>query len=430
MAKVIKREEGLVKFEFEVSVEDFQKATVNVYNRTKNKFRVPGFRKGKATKGIIERHYGEGVFYEDALNEVLPSAIDSAINELGIKLAARADINIKELDPKNKIVIEASAPERPEFELGDYKGVEIEIPSSKVTEEEIDAHINQELSKNARIVEVEDRAIEPMDTVIIDFVGTIDGKEFDGSSATNYSLKIGSKSFIEGFEEGLIGKNKGEVVDINVTFPEDYNAKELAGKDAVFNVTIHEIKEEKLPELDDDFVMDISEFDTVAEYKDSIKEKLEKQKKDSEEGVKKNAALKHLSDITVVDIHERTIDEEVDTMLREFEQNLSRSGLDIKTYMQFTGSSVEELKEEMKATAENRVKNEYILEKLIDVEKIEISKDELETELKKVADARSLDVEKIRSIYEVDDYKYFKELIAKDKAVDFLVENAVFKEEK
>ncbi len=427
MAKVIKREEQIVKFEFEISPEDFKQATTEVYKKTKHRFNVPGFRKGHAPKGMIENHYGSGVFYEEALNQLLPVELQKAIEELNIELAARADIDIKELDPKNSIVIEASAPEKPEFELGDYNGVEIEIPSTEATDEEVENVLKEELKKNARIVEVTDRKAEPTDTVIIDFKGTVDGEEFEGSSATNFTLQLGNHTFIEGFEEQIVGREKGEEFDVNVTFPDNYHAEELAGKDAVFAVKLHEIKEEKLPELDDDFIMDISEFDTVDEYKANIKEKIAKEKQDNEESVKKNAVLKNLADITVVDIHDRAVDEEVERMIGEFEENLSRSGLDINTYMQFTGGSIESLKEDMKDSAESRIKNEYILEKLVKVENIEISEADVETELGKIAEMKDIDIERLKEVYAVDNYSYFKELIAKDKAVELLVEKAKFK---
>ncbi len=428
MAKIIKNEDNLITFEFEISPDDFRKATNAVYKRTKGRFSVPGFRKGHAPKGIIEKQYGEGIFYEDALNDLLPSEMDKAINELDIKLAARADVDITELEPKTSIIIQATAPVVPEFELGDYKDVEVEIESLVATDEDVENMVNAELKKNARIVEVEDRAAELDDTVIIDFKGMIDGEVFEGSSANNYSLKLGSNSFIPGFEEQIIGKDRGEEFDVNVTFPETYHAEDLAGKDAVFSVKIHEIKEEKVPELDDDFVMDVSEFDTVDEYKEDLKAKITEEKQARAENVKRGAALNHLADITVIDIHDRAIDEEVEEMLREFEQNLSRSGLDLETYVKFTGGDIEAIKADMRETAEARIKNDYILNKIIKLEEIEVSDEEVEAEIEKLATEQGVNLKELKKIYKSDNYGYLKSHMAKNKAMDLLVENAKFKE--
>ncbi len=422
--EILKKENSEVTIKVTVAAEEFDKAVLAVYNKDKGKFNIPGFRKGKAPKSIIEKQYGEGVFYEDAVNSLLQVHYEKALDELSIEPVARPDIDIEEVAAKSNLVFTAVVTVAPEFELDGYKGIEVEKINSEVTDEMIDTEIEKTRNMNARLVSVTDRPVQNDDTVIIDYKGFVGEHQFDGGTAEDQELVIGSGKFIPGFEEQLIGSNVGDHVHVNVTFPEVYHSEELAGKDATFHVTVKDIKFKELPALDDEFAKDVSEFDTLDAYKASLKAELEVSAAESAKSAQRDKVIDKVAELITVEIPEKMIATEVDGMLKEFDQQLKYQGLSLDQYVQFTGGSFDALKEQMKPDALARVKTSLVIEKVMNQEAIEVTAEDVEAELVKIAEMQKRDIEEIRNLFKQDDFEYLKSNLKSRKTVDFLVDNA------
>ena len=379
--KVEQLEHNMAQLTIEVPASDFTKAIESVYAKQKNKISIQGFRKGKVPRKIVEKMYGAEVFYEDAANELLPEAYGKAADECELDIVSMPTIDIVTMKEGENFVFTAKVATRPDVELGKYVGVTVTKIDCSVTDEEIDEEINKELERNARTVTVERKAKDG-DTVIIDFEGYSGGKKFDGGTAQNQTLVLGSHSFIDNFEEQLIGCEAGDDVDVNVTFPENYHEQSLAGEDALFKVKVHEVKEKQIPALDDEFAQDVSEFDTVAEYKESVKKTIEERKLSDAKLKKEDEAVEKVINKSKMDIPDAMIDTQVQKMLDEFAQRLSMQGMNIQQYLQFSGTSVDELKTQMRPDAEKTVKGSLVLEKIADTENIEATEEEIEEELK------------------------------------------------
>ena len=421
MATNEKTEKNVVSFEFSASAEEFKAATFKAYKKNVGKINIQGFRRGKAPKAIIERYYGKEVFYEDAVNIILPDAYDKAIKEQNIDAVAQPEIDVKEISEDKGVVFTAKVAVKPEFELGQYKGVKVKKVIHKTTEKEINAEIERVRERNARLINVEDRAIEKDDTAVIDFEGFVDGKAFDGGKGENYELKIGSGQFIPGFEDQLIGKNIGEDVVVSVKFPEDYHAEELKGKDAEFKVKIHAIKKQELPELDDEFAKDVSEFDTFEEYKADVTKKLKESNKNRSKQEYENKVLEAVAEGTEIDIPQAMIDANVDGSIRDFAMQMQYQGIDMGQYMKMTGMTMDALRAQFLPEAEKKVKMSLILEKVAKVEGLEVTDEEVEAEYKSIADANKMKIEDVKKYLKAEDVKENK---LTQKTVEFLVENA------
>ena len=424
MSTVEKVEKNVVSFEFSVSAEEFEKAVEKAYRKNVGKINIQGFRKGKAPRQIIEKYYGKEIFYEDAINIVLPDAYDKAIEENNIYPVSQPEIDLKgEIDKENGVTFTAKVTVRPEFEIGTYKGVKAKKVSHRTLKKDIDAEIEKLRERNSRVVPVEDRAVQKDDIANIDFEGFTDGVAFEGGKGENFDLTIGSGQFIPGFEDQLIGANIGDEVEVNVTFPEEYHAEDLKGKDAMFKVKVNSIKVKELPELNDDFAQDVSEFDTLEDLKKDTKEKLakaneERSKHETEENVI-NAVLK----ATEIDIPEAMIDTQIQNMIRDFDMQMRYQGMDIQKYMQYTGTTMEMMKEQFKEEAEKRVKTSLILEKVCELEKIDVTAEEIEAEYNKTVEGSGMKIEDVKKYMPEEDVK---ERIKGDKTVKFLVDNADF----
>ncbi|WZL74125.1 trigger factor [Clostridiaceae bacterium 35-E11] len=422
-ATVVKKENNEVTLKIEVNAETFEKAIQKAYNKMKNKFSLPGFRKGKAPRKLIELHYGEGVFYEEAINEVWPQAYEAAINEHNLEPVDRPSLDIDEINKGENVVFTATVTVKPEVKLGDYKGIEVEKKEYNVKEEDVEKEIEQLRERNGRLVAVE-RPVKDGDTVIIDYAGFVGEEQFEGGTAEKQTLVIGSGQFIPGFEEQLIDAKIGEEIEVKVTFPEKYHSDELAGKDAVFKVTIHEIKEKELPELDDEFAKDVSEHDTLVALKEDLKNKLEETAKKRAEQELKDALIEKVVANTEIDIPEVMIEHQIDDMLNEFSYQLQYQGLNLETYLQYTNTKMEDMREQMKNDAYNRVKTQLTLEAIKDIENFEVADEETDAEVEKYAKQYNTDVEKFKKSLRPQDYENIREGIKIRKVVDFLVENA------
>lgn len=428
MKSVIEKKEGnKVSFNIGIEWDEFEKGLQKAYLQNRGKFNIPGFRKGKTPRKIIEMNYGEEVFYDDAINFVLPEKYDMAIEELKIEPVDRPEVDIEEIEKGKDIVVKIDVDVKPEVKLGDYKNIELEKKDYSVTDEMVETELNGLRESNARLVDANDREIQEGDLVTIDFVGTKDGEEFEGGSAEGHKLEIGSKSFIPGFEEGLIGHKKEEVVDVDVKFPEEYHEESLAGKDAKFKVTIHDIKKKELPELDDELAKDISEFDTLEELKGDIKEKISEELVKQERAEKENSILEKLMEISEVDIPEGMIETQIDEEVRQFDFRLRNQGLELEKYIELTGSNIDDLREQLKPTAKQRVNVDLILEALVEAEKIEVNEEEIDKELEKLAKQYSAeDTEGFVKDMKRGDLEFLKKGIANSKAMELLLENAKF----
>lgn len=404
----------------------FEAAVNKAYLKQRKNITVHGFRKGKAPRSFIEKMYGEGVFYEDALEILYPDAVEEAIKEAGLEIVDTPfDLEVPEMG-KDGVVLKLKVTVKPEIELGEYKGLKATKKSCKVSTDEVKAELNRMLEQNARMVTVEDRAVKKGDITVIDFDGYVDGEAFEGGKAEGYELTIGSGQFIPGFEDQIIGHKTGEEFDVNVKFPKDYH-EGLSDKDAVFKIKLHEIKVKELPALDDEFVKDVSDKDTVEELKKSIKADLEKSKKAEADNEVNNALMEMVADGVKAEIPQAMIEKKIDSNIDEFAYRLQMQGLDLKTYLQYTGMDVEKFREGYKASAEKQVKLDLAIEKIIEVEKITVLEEELEAEYKKFADAYNMDIEAVKKA--VSEEALTKDLQAK-KAMDFIVDNAVVTEEK
>ncbi len=425
MSTVEKIEKNVVSFEFSVTAEEFEKAIEKAYKKNVGKINIQGFRKGKAPRKLIEKYYGVEIFYEDAVNIVLPDAYDKAVEENKIFPVDQPEIDIKgEISKETGVTFTAKVTVKPEFELGEYKGIKASKVSHRTLKKDVDAEIEKLRERNSRMVPVEDRAVKKDDIANIDFEGFVDGVAFDGGKGEGFDLTIGSGQFIPGFEDQLIGKNIGEDVEVNVTFPEEYHAEELKGKAAVFKVKINSVKVKELPELDDEFAKDVSEFDTLEELQKDVKEKLsaagkERAKHETEENV-----IKAVCDATEIDIPEAMINSQIDKMIRDFDMQMRYQGLSIDQYMQYTGITVDAMREQFKEDATKNVKTSLILEKVCEVEGIDAKASEIEKEYANMAEKNSMKVEDIKKYVQDAD---IKERIKAEKTIKFLVDNADLK---
>lgn len=423
--KIEKLEGSMAKLIIDVAAEEFESACEKAYQKNKKKISVPGFRAGKVPRKVIEKMYGKEVFFEDAANIIIPDAYEKAYDEAikEIEIASAPKIEVVDMEAGKPFVFSAEVALKPEIKLGKYKGVEVEKTAVEVTEEEVNAAIETERQNAARIVSV-DRAVKNGDTVTIDFEGFVDGVAFEGGKGENYNLEIGSHSFIDTFEDQIIGKNKDDEFDVNVTFPKEYQAAELAGKPAVFKVKIHEIKEKQLAELDDDFASDVSSYDTFAEYKDSVRKNLEDKKADDAKKAKEDAAVNAIIEDSEIEIPEMMLATTQREMLDEFAQRLQYQGMNIEQYFQYTGMNAETMMAQIKPQAEQKIKTQLVLEAIVKAENIEVSDAEYEEELKKIADSYKMEVDKVKETFAGDREDMFKKDIAMQKAVDFVRDNA------
>lgn len=423
--KVEKLEGSLAKLIIDVSAEEFEAACEKAYQRNKKKISVPGFRAGKVPRKVVEKMYGKEVFFEDAANIIIPDAYektyDEAIKEL--EIASAPKIEVVEMEAGKPFVFSAEVALKPEIKLGKYKGVEVEKTDVEVTEEEINEAIERERQNAARIVSV-DRAVQNGDTVTIDFEGFVDGVAFEGGKGENYNLEIGSHSFIDTFEDQIIGKNKDDEFDVNVTFPAEYQAAELAGKPAVFKVKIHEIKEKQLAELDDDFASDVSSYDTFAEYKESVKKNLSDKKADDAKKEKEDAAINAVIEDSEIEIPEMMLATTQREMLDEFAQRLQYQGMNIEQYFKYTGQNPETMMAQIKPQAEQKIKTQLVLEAIAKAEKIEITEEDINAEIKKIAENYHMEEDKVRETIADDREDALKKDLAMQRALDFVRDNA------
>ena len=422
--QVEKLENNTAKLTIEVPAEEFDKAIQAAYQKNKNKFNVPGFRKGKVPYAMVEKMYGAGVFYEEAANELIPDAYANAAAESELEIVARPEINVTQIEKGKSFIFEAEVTLKPEIKLGKYKGVKVEAMDTTVTDEDVAAELDKVKEQNARLVAADDKAVEDGDQTTIDFEGFVDGVAFEGGKGEDYPLTIGSHSFIDTFEEQLIGKKVGEEVEVNVTFPEQYQAKELAGKPAMFKVTIKEIKVKEYPELDDDFAQDVSEFDTLDEYKADIKKKLEEKKAQEAEADKESKVIEAIVNDSEMDIPEKMIEAQCQQMVEEFAQNIAMQGISFDQYMQFTGTTVDQLTEQVKPQAEARVQSSLVLEAIVKAEKIEASDEEFDEEIKRMAERYQMEADKVNELLSDDDKKNIRADICARKAAKLVVEKA------
>lgn len=415
------------KYELEISVDKdkFEDAVSKVFKREQKRISVPGFRKGKAPRTIIEKYYGEGVFYEDAINMLYPSEYEAAVKEAGIEPVDRASVEVLSVG-KDGLEFKATVTVKPEVELGEYKGIKAVKKIYKVTDDEVEHELSHVQERNARILSVEDRAAQNGDIVVIDYEGFVDNVPFEGGKAEKQNLELGSKTFIPGFEDQIVGHNIGDEFDVNVTFPEEYHAKELAGKAAVFKVKLHEIKTRELPALDDEFAKDVSEFDTLDEYKADIKKHIQEAKDRRAANDVEDAIIDQIIAGMKAEIPEVMFENSIDNMVNDFAYRLQMQGLNLDTYLQYTGMDMDSFRKTFREQAERQVKIRLALEKIAELEKLEASAEDLENEYKKIADQYKIDVEKVKSAIKEEDVK--KDILM-NKAIDFVRDNAVITEE-
>ena len=423
-AELVKKEGNKVTLKITVDNNKFEEAVNKAYNKTKGKYNIPGFRKGKAPKVVIETQYGKGVFYNDAIDMLFPEVYPEAIKELNIDPIDRPDLDIEEISKDNGLVMVENVEVKPEFELGAYKGIEISKVDNTVSEEDVEARLNEMVNRNARLTSVEDKALENGDTAVIDFEGFKNGVAFEGGKGENYNLVIGSNTFIPGFEDQLVGKKAGEEVEVNVTFPEAYHAENLAGKPVVFNVKVNDVKVKEVPALDDEFAKDTTEFETLAELRADVKAKLEEQAKNAADAEMRNALVEKVSANTEVEVPEAMVQHQIDNMLMELNYQLQYQGLNLEQLLQMTGRGLDELREERRADAERLVKSSLVLEAIAEKENVEANDADVDDELEKMAAMYNMEVEKIKSSLRETDIEDIKGQIKIRKTLDLLVENA------
>lgn len=422
--QVEKLEKNMAKLTVEVSAEDFKAAIKKAYNKTKNRFAIPGFRKGKASQAVIEKMYGEAVFYEDAADEAINSTYAEAMKESGLDIVSRPEITVEQIGKDQAFIYSALVAVKPEVTLGEYKGVEVEKADAAVTAEDVEAELKRVQEQNARLLTVEDRPVADGDQTVIDFEGFVDGKGFEGGKAEDYPLTIGSHSFIDTFEEQLIGKNIGEECEVNVTFPTEYHAAELAGKPAMFKVTVKEIKVKELPALDDEFASEVSEFDTLDEYKQDIEKKLQERKEKAAASQNEDRVVAKVVENASMEIPEKMIDAHVDNMLRETAQRMQSQGLSMDLYMKYTGMTADQMKDQMRPEAVKRIQTRLVLEAVVKAENIETSEEKLDEEIAKMAEAYKMEADKLKSYMTDSDKDQMKQDLAVQAAVDLLVSEA------
>ena len=422
--QVEKLEKNMAKLTIEASAEDFEKAIQKVYLKARGRINIPGFRKGKAPRKLIEKMYGTGVFYEDAANDLIPTAYAEALKDCDLEIVSRPEINVTQIEAGKPFIFTAEVAVKPEVTLGEYKGVEVEKSDVEVTEEDINKEVDKERENNSRTIDVDDRAVESGDIIKLDFDGSVDGVPFEGGKAENYTLTIGSGSFIPGFEDQLIGTKIGEEKDVTVTFPEDYHEKSLAGKEAVFKCKVNAITVKELPDADDEFASEVSEFETLAEYKEDIKKKLT-EKKEKEARAKKEAhAVEKAVENATMEIPDAMIDTQVQSMMEDFARRMQSQGLSLEQYFQFTGMDAKKMHDQMKPEALKRIQNSLVLEAVAKAENIEISDEKVDEEIAKMAEAYKMEVEKLKGIIGDSERDQMKKDLAVQAAADLIADAA------
>lgn len=422
--QVEKLEKNMAKLTVEVSAEDFKAAIKKAFNKNKNRFSIPGFRKGKAPQAMIEKMYGEGVFYEDAADEAINASYAEAMKESGLDIVSRPEVTIEKIGKDEPFVYSALVAVKPEVTLGQYKGVEVEKADASVSAEDVEAELKKVQEQNARLLTVEDRGVEDGDQTVIDFEGFVDGKGFEGGKAEDYPLTIGSHSFIDTFEEQLIGKKIGEECEVNVTFPTEYHAADLAGKPATFKVTVKEIKVKELPELNDEFASEVSEFDTLDEYKKDVEKKLAEKKEIEANSKNEDAVVAKVVENASMEIPDKMIDAQAENMVQDMARRMQSQGLSLDMYLKYTGMTVEQMKEQARPDAEKRIRTRLVLEAVAQAENIQISDEKVDEEIAKMAEAYKMEVDKLKSYMSESDIKQMKEDLAVQQAVDLLVAEA------
>lgn len=423
--QVEKMEKNMAKLTIEVSAEELEKAIQRAYLKQRGKISVPGFRKGKVPRQMLEKMYGVEIFYDDAANSLIPEAYGKAYDECELEIVSQPKVEVVQLEKGKPFIFTAEVAVKPEVTLGEYKGLKVDKVSNRVTAKEVEAKLEEEQKKNARTIVVEDRAVQDGDEVVLDFEGFVDGVAFEGGKGENYPLTIGSGSFIPGFEEQLIGAEAEKEVEINVTFPEEYHAADLAGKAAVFKCTVHEIKAKELPELDDEFASEVSEFDTLDAYKADIKAKIKEQKLADGNRKKEDQAVEKAVANATMEIPEAMIDTQVSQMAQDFAQRMQQQGLSMEQYFQFTGLTAEKMREELRPQAVKRIETRLVLEAIVKAENIEITDERIDEELAKMAEAYKMEVEKLKEFMGENEKEQMKMDLAVQEAVTFLVDNAV-----
>ncbi len=422
--QVEKLENNMAKLTIEVSAEDLEKALEAAYQKEKNKISIPGFRKGKVPRAMVEKMYGAGIFYEDAANSLMQQNYPAAVDESGIDIVSRPSVDVVQLEKGKPFIFTAEVAVKPEVTLGKYLGVTVSKVDTTVTDEEVDAALEKERNNNARTVSVTDRPVQSGDTAVIDFEGFVDGVAFEGGKGENHPLEIGSHSFIDTFEDQLIGKNAGDEVDVNVTFPEQYQAAELAGKPALFKVKIHEVKAKELPELNDEFASDVSEFETLAEYKESLKKNLQQQKENEAKKTKEDEAIQKIIDKSKMDLPEAMITTQCENMIEEFSQRLAQSGLSMEQYLQFSGMTMDKMMEQVRPEAISRIQSSLVLEQIAKEENIEVTDEDVDAEIAKMAANYGMEADKLKEYMGDAEKASMKRELAITKAVDLIMENA------
>jgi len=425
--QVEKLEKSMAKLTITVEATKFDAAVDSAYQKNKGKIALPGFRKGKAPRAMIEKMYGTGVFFEDAANELIPEAYETAAKESELEIVAQPEIEVTQMDKGTDFIFTATVAIKPEVTLGDYKGIEVEKKEAEVSEEEITAEIDKAREANSRLITIEDRATEDGDTVIIDFDGYVDGKQFEGGYAEDYTLVLGSHSFIDNFEDQLVGKNLGEDVEVNVTFPEEYHVDELKGKPALFKVKIKEIQKKELPELDDDFAQDVSDFDTLDEYKADVEKKILENKENQIKREQEDQIIEKIIENAQMEIPQQMIAAQTRQMTQEFAQRLQSQGLSLEQYMQFTGLTPQKMMEDLEPQALKRIQSRLVLEAVVAAENIEASDEEIDKELENMASMYQMEIDKLKELIGDDEKKQIGMDLAVQKAVEFVVKEAVEK---
>ena len=424
--QVEKLEKNMAKLTIEASAEDFEKAIQKVYLKARGKINIPGFRKGKAPRKLIEKMYGTGVFYEDAANDLIPTAYAEALKDCDLEIVSRPAVSIEQIEEGKSFIYTAKVAVKPEVTLGQYKGVEVQKTKSDVTEEDIETEIKRAREKNSRLITVEDRGVEDGDQVTIDFDGSVDGKRFEGGKAEDYPLTIGSHTFIDNFEEQLIGKTTGEECEVNVTFPAEYHVEELKNKPAVFKVKVKEIQRKELPGANDEFASEVSDFDTMEEYKKDLSEKLHAEKIEAAKTADEDKVVAKVIENATMEIPDQMVEEQVNGMVNDYARRLESQGISFKQYVEITGMTAEKIGEQMKPQAIKRIQTRLVLEAVVKAENIQADDAAVEEQFDKMAEDFKMDKEQIKGMFGEEQMAQLKEDLAVQKAIDFLVAEAKF----
>lgn len=417
-------EKNMAKLTIEVSAEDLEKALEAAYQKEKNKISIPGFRKGKVPRAMVEKMYGAAVFYEEAANILMQQNYPAAVEESGADIVSRPTIDIVQIEKGKPFIFTAEVAVRPEVTLGKYMGVTVTKIDCTVSDEEVAEALEKERNNNSRTISVTDRSVQEGDTAVIDYEGFVDGVAFEGGKGENHSLEIGSHSFIDTFEDQLVGKNVGDEVEVNVTFPEQYHAADLAGKPAMFKVKINEIKAKELPELDDEFAQDVSEFDTLAEYKEDLKKRLEEQKENEAKRTKEDEAIQKIIDKSKMELPDAMVDTQCENMIEEFAQRIAQSGLSMEQYMQFSGLTLDALKEQVRPEAVSRIQSSLVLEAIAKAENIEVTDEDIDAEIEKMASMYGMEADKLKGYMGDAEKNSMKRDLEIQKAVALIMDNA------